>query len=138
MEIARTDGAFSKDDVSYCQLLCDMAGSAVQNARLHGELQSTLAQYQSLIERLPAVTYVDDLETGASQFVSPQIEELFGITQEEWLSSPDAWLTTVHPDDRERARRGIRRCAEGAGSRSATSIASCRPMESCAGWSTKR
>ncbi|HMJ94654.1 MAG TPA: GAF domain-containing protein, partial [Thermoleophilaceae bacterium] len=26
MEIARADGPFSKDDVSYCQLLCDMAG----------------------------------------------------------------------------------------------------------------
>ena len=106
MEIARANGAFSPDDVAYCQLLCDMAGSAVQNATLHGELESTLAQYRSLIERLPAITYVDDLETGASEFVSPQIEELFGITQEKWLSSPDAWLTTVHPDDRERARKG--------------------------------
>ncbi|HMJ96301.1 MAG TPA: EAL domain-containing protein, partial [Thermoleophilaceae bacterium] len=103
MEIARADGPFSKDDVSYCQLLCDMAGSAVQNAKLHGELRSTLAQYQSLIERLPAITYVDDLATGASQFVSPQVEELFGITQEEWLANPDAWLANVHPDDREGA-----------------------------------
>jgi diguanylate cyclase (GGDEF)-like protein/PAS domain S-box-containing protein len=107
MEIARASGAFSADDVSYCELLCDMAGSAVQNAKLHGELEGTLAQYQSLIERLPAITYLDDLETGASQFVSPQVEELFGITQEEWLASPDAWLSTVHPDDRERARKAF-------------------------------
>lgn len=107
MEIARADGPFSGDDVSYCQLLCHMAGSAVQNAKLHGELQSTLAQYQSLIERLPAVTYLDDLETGATSFVSPQVEDLFGLTQEEWLSSPDAWLATVHPDDREGARKAF-------------------------------
>ena len=106
MEIARKEGAFSKDDLSYCELLCDMAGSAVENAKLYGELQSTLGQYRSLIERLPAVTYLDDLGTGASEFVSPQIEELFGITPEEWLSSPDAWLKTVHPEDRERAREG--------------------------------
>jgi diguanylate cyclase (GGDEF)-like protein/PAS domain S-box-containing protein len=107
MEIARADGAFTKDDVSYCQLLCDMAGSAVQNAKLHGELQSTLAQYRSLVERLPAVTYLDDLETGASQFVSPQVEELFGITQEKWLASPDAWLANVHPEDRERVSKAF-------------------------------
>ena len=92
MEIARGSGAFSADDVSYCQLLCDMAGSAVENAKLYGELQATLTQYRSLIERLPAITYLDDLETGESQFVSPQSTELFGITPEEWMASPDAWL----------------------------------------------
>jgi diguanylate cyclase (GGDEF)-like protein/PAS domain S-box-containing protein len=106
MEIARVEGAFSADDVSYCQLLCDMAGSAVENAKLHGELEGTLAEYRSLIERLPAVTYVDDLGTGTSEFVSPQIEELFGITEDVWLASPDAWLAAVHPDDRERAGEG--------------------------------
>ncbi|MGZ8474908.1 MAG: putative bifunctional diguanylate cyclase/phosphodiesterase [Candidatus Limnocylindria bacterium] len=106
MEIARVEGQFSDDDVSYCQLLCDRAGSAVENASLHRELRSTLAQYRSLIERLPAVTYLDDLDHGASEFVSPQIKELFGITQAEWLRHPDAWLTAVHPDDRERAAEG--------------------------------
>lgn len=102
MEIARMGGAFSEDDVAYCQLVCDMAGSAVENAKLHGELESTLTQYRSLIERLPAVTYLDDLETGETQFVSPQIVELFGITPEEWMESPDAWLGPIHADDRDR------------------------------------
>ena len=113
-----------------------MAGSAVANANLHDELRSTLAQYRSLIERLPAVTYVDDLGTGGSEFVSPQIEELFGMTQEEWLGSPDAWLNAVHPDDRERVARDmpLRRRQSG---RSATSTASCRLTGSSAGWSTR-
>jgi len=102
MEIARRGGAFSEDDVSYCQLLCDMAGSAVENAKLYAELQATLTQYQSLIERLPAVTYLDDLETGESRFVSPQSMDLFGVSPEEWKASPDAWLGPVHPDDRDR------------------------------------
>jgi diguanylate cyclase (GGDEF)-like protein/PAS domain S-box-containing protein len=79
-----------------------MAGGTVENAKLYGELQATLTQYQSLIERLPAVTYLDDLQTGETQFVSPQIVELFGITPEEWKESPEAWLGPVHPDDRER------------------------------------
>ena len=102
MEVARRSGSFSADDVSYCQLLCDMAGGAVENAKLESELQATLTEYQSLIERLPAVTYLDDLQTGETQFVSPQIVELFGITPEEWKASPDAWLRPVHPDDRDR------------------------------------
>jgi diguanylate cyclase (GGDEF)-like protein/PAS domain S-box-containing protein len=103
MYLARREGAFSDDDLVYSQLLSDIAGSAIENAQLYGELQSTLTQYRSLIERLPAVTYLDDLETGQTQYVSPQISELFGITPDEWKASPDSWLRTVHPEDRERA-----------------------------------
>jgi diguanylate cyclase (GGDEF)-like protein/PAS domain S-box-containing protein len=102
MYLARREGSFDDDDLVYCQLLSDMAGSAIENAKLYGELQSTLTQYRSLIERLPAVTYLDDLETGETQYISPQITELSGITPDEWKSSPDAWLRAVHADDRER------------------------------------
>ena len=104
MEIARVGGDFTEEDLAYCQLLCDMVGSAIENAKLHGELQSTLNQYRSLIERLPAVTYLDDFETGETEFVSPQIVDLFGITPDEWKASPDAWLGPVHPDDRDRVQ----------------------------------
>ena len=103
MYVARLTGAFSDDDLVYCQLLGDMAGGAIENARLYGRLQSTVTQYRSLIERLPAVTYLDDLETGETRYVSPQITDLFGLTPDEWKASPDAWLEAVHPDDRERA-----------------------------------
>ena len=104
MYLARRAGAFSEDDLVYSQLLSDIAGSAIENASLYTELQSTLTQYRSLIERLPAVTYLDDLDTGETEYVSPQIANLFGITPEEWKSSPEAWLKAVHPDDREQAR----------------------------------
>ena len=103
MYVARLSEAFDEDDLVYCQLLSDMAGSAIENAQLYGELQSTVTQYRSLIERLPAVTYLDNLETGETQYISPQITDLFGITPDEWKASPDAWLGPVHPDDRERA-----------------------------------
>ena len=102
MYLALREGHFDHDDVVYCQLLSDMAASAIENAQLYGELQSTVSQYRSLIERLPAVTYLDDLETGTTRYISPQIAELFGITPEQWRSSPDAWLEAVHPDDRDR------------------------------------
>jgi diguanylate cyclase (GGDEF)-like protein/PAS domain S-box-containing protein len=107
MYLARREGAFTHDDLVYSQLLGDIAGSAIENAQLYGELQSTLTQYRSLIERLPAVTYLDDLETGETQYVSPQITELFGITPDEWKASPDAWLRPVHPDDRRRAHEAF-------------------------------
>ena len=112
MYLARREGAFTEDDLVYSQLLSDMAGSAIENASLYTELQSTLTQYRSLIERLPAVTYLDDLETGQTQYVSPQITGLFGITPDEWKASPDAWLGPVHPDDRERAAAAFKAANE--------------------------
>jgi diguanylate cyclase (GGDEF)-like protein/PAS domain S-box-containing protein len=112
MYVARLSGAFDEDDLVYCQLLGDMAGSAIENAKLYGELKSTVTQYRSLIERLPAVTYLDDIETGETQYVSPQIKELFGITPEEWKASPDAWAGPVHPDDREWACVAFREAME--------------------------
>jgi diguanylate cyclase (GGDEF)-like protein/PAS domain S-box-containing protein len=75
---------------------------ARENAALHGELQSTLTAYRSLIERLPAVTYLDDFETGDTEFISPQVTALFGVTPEQWMADPDAWLGPIHPDDRDR------------------------------------
>jgi diguanylate cyclase (GGDEF)-like protein/PAS domain S-box-containing protein len=112
MYLARREGAFSQDDLVYSQLLGDIAGSAIENAQLYGELQSTLMQYRSLIERLPAVTYLDDLDTGETQYVSPQITELFGITPDEWKESADSWLRIVHPDDRERVRAAFEEATE--------------------------
>ena len=82
----------------------DLHALAVENAKLHGQLRSTLTEYRSLIERLPAVTYLDDFETGDTQFISPQVIDLFGVTPEQWMADPDAWLEPIHADDRDRVR----------------------------------
>jgi hypothetical protein len=68
-----------------------------------GALFETEAKYQGLIETVPAVTYVDPLdEWGDSLYVSPQITELLGCPQEEWLTDPSFWRRHVHPDDVKR------------------------------------
>jgi len=36
-------------------------------------------------------------------FVSEYVEQMLGYTVEEWLSTPNFWLSIVHPEDRERA-----------------------------------
>ncbi|HEV8563337.1 MAG TPA: EAL domain-containing protein [Actinomycetota bacterium] len=59
--------------------------------------------YSRLIEHIPAVIYLKPLDPGAPLIdVSPNIEELFGATREQWLTGPTIWLDTIHPDDRER------------------------------------
>jgi PAS domain S-box-containing protein len=63
-------------------------------------------RYRSLVESLPCVVYVDELDERATNvYTSPQTESLLGYTQREWADDRDLWLSKmVHPDDRERCR----------------------------------
>jgi PAS domain S-box-containing protein len=64
--------------------------------------RETQRRFQALVERLPAVTYVEDAETGRYRYLSPQIEVLSGYPVERWIDDPDLWAKALHPDDRER------------------------------------
>jgi len=67
------------------------------------ELEEAEARYRTLIETIPAVTYVADWdELGSFRYVSPQIEELLGFPSERWLGDTGIWEEHIHPDDRDR------------------------------------
>lgn len=62
------------------------------------------AKYRSLVEHIPAVVYLDPVdEDSLSMYVSPQVEELLGITPQQWMDDHYAWSHHVHPDDVDRA-----------------------------------
>jgi PAS domain S-box-containing protein len=61
------------------------------------------ARYRNLVEGIPAVTFLAALDEGENElYVSPQIEQLLGFSQKEWLEDPVLWYTRLHPDDRDR------------------------------------
>jgi diguanylate cyclase (GGDEF)-like protein/PAS domain S-box-containing protein len=67
------------------------------------ELADAEARYRTLIETIPAVTYIADWdEMGSFRYVSPQIEELLGFPAESWLGGSTLWEERLHPDDAER------------------------------------
>ena len=67
------------------------------------ELADAEARYRTLIETIPAVTYIADWdELGSFRYVSPQIEELLGFPAERWLGSSTLWEERLHPEDAER------------------------------------
>jgi PAS domain S-box-containing protein len=73
-------------------------------------------RYRSLVEKLPAVTFMANLDQRKQElYVSPQIEALLGFTQEEWMDNPLLWFEQLHPDDRENwTREFAQTCATGA------------------------
>ena len=67
------------------------------------ELEYTNARYKTLVEQITAVTYVDanDLEC-TPIYMSPQMEKLFGYSQQDWRTNPTLWPDIIHPGDRDR------------------------------------
>ena len=69
--------------------------------RTESERRKAEARFRSLVEQIPAVTFMGSLNEDKNEFyVSPQIEALLGFSQEEWLSDPFLWFNQLHPDDR--------------------------------------
>jgi PAS domain-containing protein len=84
-----------------------------ERRRAEEELRQAEVRYRTLVERLPALTYVADLGPyGRWRFVSPQIESMLGYTPEEWRSEPGLWLSRLHPEDRARVTAATTRAAQ--------------------------
>jgi len=51
---------------------------------------------------LPSITYVEELRSGRTFAVSPEIETILGYAQEEWMGDAGLWIERIHPEDRDR------------------------------------
>jgi len=71
-------------------------------------------QYRTLVEQIPAIVYVDELQNDfRTLYISPQVEQILGYTPREWLDqSPAIWYSLVAPADVKTVDDGYRRCAE--------------------------
>jgi diguanylate cyclase (GGDEF)-like protein/PAS domain S-box-containing protein len=66
-------------------------------------LDEQQAKYGALVEQIPAIVYIDIADASmTTSYVSPQIEEILGVTPERYCADPDLWASMLHPEDRER------------------------------------
>ncbi|MEO8475964.1 MAG: PAS domain-containing protein [Actinomycetota bacterium] len=83
------------------RVAADTLGAAIGRQEGDRRLTETQARYRTLVEQIPAVTYMESSDPpGTKLYISPQIDDLFGFTPEEW--NIDVWRAQMHPDDRER------------------------------------
>jgi two-component system, cell cycle sensor histidine kinase and response regulator CckA len=79
-----------------------LAALAIERDRDKTQLRAAEDRYKTLVEHLPAITYIAELGTGGPwHYVSPQIQSILGFTPEEWLRDPWNWMNHIHPEDRE-------------------------------------
>lgn len=67
------------------------------------KLKSVKKKNKSLIENLDGIFWEADAQTFEFQYISPQVEQITGYTQKEWLETKDFWKDHIHPWDRENA-----------------------------------
>jgi PAS domain S-box-containing protein len=57
-------------------------------------------KYRTLIEQVAAVSYIAELGIqGQWHYVSPQVEDMFGFTPEEWLAGSTNWTSHIPVED---------------------------------------
>jgi PAS domain S-box-containing protein len=79
------------------------------------QLEDLERRYRTLVEQLPAVSYMDAVdERMTSIYVSPQVERVLGMSGEMFLND-QAWARHLHPDDRERAIAELRGAIDAGG-----------------------
>ncbi len=78
-------------------IISDITERKEAEERLH----SAEEKYRALVEQLPAITYVQDLE-GPIQYISPQTMEVLGVSADDWIADPGMWEKLLHPDDVQR------------------------------------
>jgi diguanylate cyclase (GGDEF)-like protein/PAS domain S-box-containing protein len=79
-------------------------GSAIERDLGEGRRRDVEHVYAGVIENIPAITYVDEVnENSTTIFISPQVEKVLGYSPAEWLADRDLWPKLLHPDDRSRA-----------------------------------
>jgi PAS domain S-box-containing protein len=80
-----------------------------EKAQLGTELELHRRRIEDIVDHVPGVVWEAwGNPNAASQridFVSSHVEKMLGYSQDEWLSTPNFWLSIVHPDDKETAAR---------------------------------
>ncbi len=85
--------------------------------RLAAEIETQRQRLDNIVGTVPGVVWEawqPDAVRQRMDFVSDYVEKLLGYSVEEWLATPNFWLTNVHPDDREEATRIAGNCLSSA------------------------
>jgi PAS domain S-box-containing protein len=106
----RKDGSIVDVEVSanllmrgWKRTICSVGRNITGRRHAEERLRKAEAQYRTLVEQIPAITYTAALDDASTtMYVSPQIEAILGFSPEDYRADPDIWRKRLHPDDRDR------------------------------------
>jgi PAS domain S-box-containing protein len=109
LENTLTSHAFTADRIAVLELIAAQAAISLENSRLYGELLQSGADLRlqvELLQQLPVSAWTLKPD-GTPDFVNRVWLEFAGQTLDFVRSHPEAWMTAVHPEDREFAAKSF-------------------------------
>ena len=104
LDECRRERTWPQVELDALRTAADTLGAAIGRERAERRLSEAEGRYRTLVEQLPLVTYIEDVDDpNAATYISPQIEGLIGYTTEEWCVDPELWYRLLHPEDHVRA-----------------------------------
>jgi len=69
-------------------------------------LRATEERFRAIVEHIPVAVYLD-IPDGSmeSVYISPQVQEIMGVSVQRYLDEPDLWLDLMDEEDRRRCER---------------------------------
>lgn len=75
------------------------------------DLEKAETKYRTLVERIPAITYIADIDRDSTViYVSPQVETFLGLSPSSGAIDSRFWIEHLHPEDRDRVLSERARC----------------------------
>ena len=78
-----------------------------EKAKLKAQIENQGQRLETIFANVPGVMWETwdepDVDTQRIDFVSPYAETMLGYSVEEWLATPNFWLSIIHPEDKESA-----------------------------------
>jgi diguanylate cyclase (GGDEF)-like protein/PAS domain S-box-containing protein len=111
----RNESVLIEDEASGSRYWQGFMLDITERKRAEQKIRDAEQRYRTLVEQIPAVTYIDPVDDPhTSLYTSPQIEQMLGYTPQEWQTEK-LWPKRLHPDDRERVLAADERFEAGGG-----------------------
>ncbi len=109
-QIRRNAQTLANSEAEMRSVLSAMTAENAGRKLVEETLRAAESRYRSLVEQIPAATYIIALEDYRVLYNSPQIEEISGFTPEELNANSHLWEDQIFPEDRQRMVTEMVRC----------------------------
>jgi PAS domain S-box-containing protein len=99
---------WSETELTLLAAIGSVIGGSIVREGADEHLRDAELRYQTLVEQIPAITYIDQPDPDSPTrfrpvYLSPQVERILGYRPAELEGNADLWIELLHEEDRERA-----------------------------------
>jgi PAS domain S-box-containing protein len=91
-----------RDECGECIGTCGISTDITPRKEIEAALQRSEERFRQLAENVPECFWITDTNTWQVLYVSPAFERIWQRSCTEIYDNPEAWIESIHPDDRQR------------------------------------